>query len=89
MTDVYAVIRGCASKNRYATESVAKLVAEDAWRKRQHVLRVYLCADCGGWHLTKRDAERPTGNFRPARKSARQQARERNRTRDERKQRIR
>ena len=81
-TDLYAAIRGCRSKNRYATEDLARHVAEIAFQKRGHVLRVYSCEECGGYHLTHVDAARTERNYRPARKSARQEAQEKNRKRD-------
>ena len=80
-TDLYAAIRGCRSKKRYTTEDLARHVAEIAFQKRGHVLRVYSC-ECGGYHLTHTNATRPERNYRPARKSARQEASERNRKRD-------
>lgn len=47
---------GCGKKTRYVDEPEAKKVI--AKRQRENpggpVLRAYGCADCGGWHLTKR-----------------------------------
>lgn len=52
MTDL---VRSCAGKNRYDTEDKARAVAVQCWHDRRVWLRVYAC-ECGGFHLTRRDA---------------------------------
>lgn len=46
-------INGCASKKRYSEEKLARRVAEACKKDRGVRLRVYWCAHCGGYHLTK------------------------------------
>ncbi|MDO4271528.1 MAG: hypothetical protein Q4C83_00900 [Candidatus Saccharibacteria bacterium] len=50
------VPRSCG-KNRYTSEQEAQLVADQQeiiFSNQGLKLRVYHCAFCGGWHLTKR-----------------------------------
>jgi hypothetical protein len=73
------VERSCLGKNRYGSEADAHAVATECFRVRGIWLRVYACVECGGYHLTKRDAAPPSNaNWRPPAKSQRQLARERN-----------
>lgn len=66
--DRYDVERSCAGKARYLTEAFAAEVAARVWRDRGTALRAYVCAICGGVHLTKRGAVLPPmrSGFRPA-----------------------
>lgn len=54
MTDQLA---SCTTKKRYSDEQVARDVARSVWFRRGVSLRVYACSLCGGWHLTKLDAQ--------------------------------
>jgi hypothetical protein len=56
----------CRGKRRYGTEAQAQTVAARCYEARQHWLRVYYCADCGGYHLTHRDAKPKPGWREPA-----------------------
>ena len=47
------LIGSCARKRRYSTEAVARSVAAQATQARGDPLRVYWCALCGGYHLSK------------------------------------
>lgn len=79
--DTYSVMRSCSMKTRYGSEHAANAVAAQVFRDRGVSLRVYLCDEgCGGWHLTKRDAA-VNPSFRPPRKSERQLAYERKKSR--------
>lgn len=69
--------RSCRSKHRYGSETEANEVAAQAYQRRGHWLRVYLCdaatGGCGGYHLTHRGALPPANaNWRPPAKSQRQ-----------------
>lgn len=45
----------CKNKRRYDSEFEAQKTANVAMRYRPNQpLRVYDCADCNGWHITKR-----------------------------------
>lgn len=71
------IVRSCVTKMRYATEGIARSVADRRERAAGVALRVYLCDDgCGGFHITKRHVARfePKAGWRPARISARDQA---------------
>ncbi len=52
----------CAKKQRYPSASVAQKAANVAMRYRPHQpLRVYDCAECDGWHITKQILKPPKG----------------------------
>ena len=73
-----AVELSCTSKKRYDTEYDAEKVAARVFAIRLTALRVYPCFECGGYHLTRRNAERrDTRGWRPPAKSQRAIARER------------
>jgi hypothetical protein len=46
-------LRGCVSKKRYSSMSMADQVRKKASRRAGRELRVYECMQCQGYHLTK------------------------------------
>lgn len=53
---IYADPKTCGDKRRYATEREAREVADqqEMLNYTQDLqLKVYKCATCGGWHLTR------------------------------------
>lgn len=57
--DVERRRRQCDSKNRYPNEATARAAGlhqlERNMRDPVHMLWVYYCSSCRGWHLTRRD----------------------------------
>ena len=48
--------RSCG-KNRYPSKKEAEAIAEEQeiiFANQDLELKVYLCANCGGWHLTRK-----------------------------------
>lgn len=56
--DARGIIWSCSSKQRFASEDVAKKVAIKCFEARGTDLRVYHCEICLGFHLTSKDADR-------------------------------
>lgn len=65
--------RVCIRKHKFASEDEAHAAAARAHLDRGVELRAYECWCCHGWHLT-RNVEQQNPRYRPARKSAREQA---------------
>ena len=51
--------RGCLRKRRYLTRLIAEGAAAGSYRLRGVALSVYACVACGGFHLTKQNAQAP------------------------------
>jgi hypothetical protein len=49
-----AKLKGCVSKRRYSTRSLAETVGTIEENSRGVSLRVYYCGYCYGFHLTKK-----------------------------------
>lgn len=49
--------RSCHSKHRYHDASDAKRMRHKRQAAGAGPLRIYPCDLCGGWHLTRKDAE--------------------------------
>ena len=56
LTPEQIVARGCTSKQRYSTETMAIMGAKARQYRHPNNPRMwtYPCEFCGGWHLTKR-----------------------------------
>lgn len=50
------VQRGCYSKRRYPTEDFVRKVKHNREQAGSGPLRYYGCLECGGWHLTHKNA---------------------------------
>ena len=51
------------NKNRYKSEHEAKRVKISAEKQRSVRLRIYLCPDCHGWHLTSDISREPKREY--------------------------
>ena len=49
-----AQVKGCFSKRRYSTKTLAETVRRRAENEREVRLRTYHCEFCHGFHLTKK-----------------------------------
>ena len=54
-----SLLSSCRSKRRYRTYEFAEKVRAKCEADRGAKLRTYWCAYCNGWHITRREIERP------------------------------
>jgi hypothetical protein len=73
MTGGHDPLRACRGKNRYAIEENAYAVAA-IFKRDGTWLRVYACDDCGGYHLTHRNALPQHNRWAPPKASRRAEA---------------
>lgn len=53
--DPFRMVSNCQNKRRFATENEARKAAEDRMLMDMNAsLSIYICHECGGWHLTSR-----------------------------------